>query len=64
MSSHYKAFLLVIVVTLVSFAATRAVFAPLMGAENFARRRNVWLALTVLPSSPPASGSTHFWAGW
>ena len=54
MSSHYKAFLLVIVVTLVSFAATRAVFAPLMGAENFARRRNAWLALTVLAFLTPS----------
>ena len=41
MSSHYKAFLVVIVVTLLTFALARPVFSKLMGAENFARRLNL-----------------------
>jgi hypothetical protein len=47
MQFHYKAFLIVLVVTMVSFQIAKPVFLRFMSAENFARRRNVWLTLTT-----------------
>ena len=54
MPFHYKALIIVIVVTTIMFALARPVLGTLIAPEDYARRRNVWLALTiaafVLPS--------------
>ena len=47
MSSHYKSFLLVIVVTALAFWLARPAFARFMSDEAFVRRRNLWLSLTL-----------------
>ena len=54
MSSHYKAFLVVMVLTLLAFWLARPAFTKFMADEDFVRRRNLWLSLTaaafLLPS--------------
>ena len=54
MPFHYKALIIVIVITTIMFALARPVLGTLIAPEDYARRRNVWLALTiaafVLPS--------------
>ena len=47
MSSHYKAFLVVMVLTLLAFWLARPAFTKFMADEDFVRRRNLWLSLTV-----------------
>ena len=47
MPFHYKAFVIVMVLTMVSFLVAKPVFVHFMSAEDFARRRNTWLALTT-----------------
>jgi hypothetical protein len=47
MSSHYKAFLVVILVTMLSFWMARPSFTKFMSDEVFVRRRNLWLILTT-----------------
>ena len=54
MSSHFKAFLVVMVLTVLSFWIARSTFTKFMSDESFVRRRNLWLSLTacafLLPS--------------
>jgi O-Antigen ligase len=54
MPFHYKAFILVMVITTIVFALARPVIGTLIPPGDYARRRNVWLALTaaafMLPS--------------
>ena len=54
MPSHYKAFLVVMVLTLLAFWLARPAFTRFMADEDFVRRRNLWLSLTaaafLLPS--------------
>ena len=47
MPFHYKALILVMVITTIMFALARPVLGTLIAPEDYARRRNVWLALTV-----------------
>ncbi|CAG0933527.1 hypothetical protein PLCT1_02399 [Planctomycetaceae bacterium] len=47
MPFHYKAFLLVMAITAVMFHLARPMFTRFMSHEDFAVRRNLWLALTV-----------------
>jgi hypothetical protein len=47
MSSHYKAFLVVLVLTVLAFWLARPAFTKLMSDEDFVRRRNLWLTLTA-----------------
>jgi hypothetical protein len=46
MSSHYKAFAVVIFLTTMAFWLAKPVFLNFMTQEDFVRRRNLWLALT------------------
>ena len=54
MSSHFKAFLVVMVLTVLAFWLARPAFTKFMSDEAFVRRRNLWLSVTacafVLPS--------------
>ena len=54
MGSNYKAFIVVILLTVGAFALARPVFTRWMSPADFALRRNVWLAVTtavfVMPS--------------
>lgn len=56
MSSHYKAFILVMAITLLGFLVARPVFLRYMSPEDFARRRNVWLGITTAAFLVP-----NFW---
>lgn len=47
MSSHYKAFLVVMVLTVGAFWFARPAFVRFMSDEAFVRRRNLWLILTT-----------------
>ena len=47
MSSHYKAFLIVITLAVIAFWFARPVFIKFMADEDFVRRRNLWLGLTA-----------------
>ena len=47
MSSHYKAFLVVITLAVIAFWFARPVFINFMADEDFVRRRNLWLGLTA-----------------
>jgi hypothetical protein len=47
MNFHYKAFIAVIVITALVFIVLKPLFLRLMGEEDFALRRNLWLYLTV-----------------
>ena len=46
MSPHYKAFLIVMVVSALAFWLARPAFSKFMSDETFVRRRNLWLSLT------------------
>ena len=47
MPNQYKAFIVVIVITAIVFMLAKRVFMKYMTAEDYARRRNVWLAITA-----------------
>ena len=47
MGTHYKAFIVVILLTIGVFALARPVFTRWMSPADFALRRNVWLAVTT-----------------
>lgn len=47
MPFHYKALILVAVVTFFAFLVAKPVFIRFISEDDFARRRNVWLLLTV-----------------
>ena len=47
MSSHYKAFLVVMILTTLAFWLARPAFNKFMADEDFVRRRNLWLSLTL-----------------
>ena len=47
MSSHYKAFLVVMIITALAFWLARPVFTRFMSDDVFVRRRNLWLILTT-----------------
>ena len=47
MSSHYKAFLVVMIITALAFWLARPVFIKFMSDDAFVRRRNLWLTLPV-----------------
>ena len=46
MPAHYKAFLVVMVLTALAFWLARSAFTKFMADEDFVRRRNLWLGLT------------------
>lgn len=56
MPFHYKAMLLVIVITTVMFALARPLFTQFMSPRDFAVRRNAWMALTLAAFAIP-----NFW---
>ncbi|MEP7301468.1 MAG: O-antigen ligase family protein [Caldimonas sp.] len=56
MDSHYKAFIVVALVTVAVFAMARPIFLSWMSAEDFALRRNCWLAITAAAFLVP-----NFW---
>ena len=56
MPFHYKAFVIIMLVTWMSFLVARPVFLSFMSANDFARRRNVWFALTAVAFLMP-----NFW---
>jgi hypothetical protein len=47
MSSHYKAFAIVLLVSLFSFWLVRSTFTKFMSDTTFVRRRNLWLLVTT-----------------
>src|SRR6185369_9334730 len=47
MPFHYKAFILVMASTLIMFVLAKPLFTRFMAEVDYARRRNIWLALTV-----------------
>jgi O-Antigen ligase len=47
MSSHYKAFLVVITLAVIVFWLARPIFTKFMADEDYLRRRNLWLCLTT-----------------
>jgi hypothetical protein len=47
MPTHYKAFLVVMVLTVLAFWLARPAFTKFMSNEDFIRRRNLWLILTT-----------------
>jgi O-antigen ligase len=57
MPFHFKAFVLVMAITSVMFALTKPLFIRFMAVEDYARRRNLWLALTLWAFLIP-----NFWA--
>ena len=58
MSSHYQSLLIVMVLTGLGWLVVRRHFAPMMPTdEDFARRRNLWLAITFVAFVMPS-----FWA--
>jgi hypothetical protein len=46
MSSHYKAFFVVMILTVLAFWLARPVFIKFMSDDVYVRRRNLWLSLT------------------
>lgn len=54
MSFIYKAFTVVMLVTLISFIVAKPVFARFMSAGDFARRRNLWLWLCATSFLSPS----------
>lgn len=56
MDSHYKAFIVVALVTVSVFALAKPMFAVWMSPQDFALRRNCWLAITAAAFLVP-----NFW---
>jgi len=56
MPFHYKAFVLVMTVTALMFVLAKPVFTRLIAEEDFNRRRNVWIVITVAAFLVP-----NFW---
>jgi hypothetical protein len=57
MTSHFKALFVVIVITLAVFVLAKPLFTQFMRAEDYDRRRNTWLALTLAAFLIP-----NYWA--
>jgi O-antigen ligase len=47
MAFHYKVLILVMVITSIMFLLAKPLFSQFIAPEDFARRRNLWLALTL-----------------
>lgn len=47
MHSHYKAFLVVMILTVLAFWLARSTFTKFMSDVDYVRRRNLWLSLTT-----------------
>lgn len=57
MPTHYKSLIIVMTLTVLVFLVARPVFTRFMSGEDFARRRNIWLALTLAAFLIP-----NYWA--
>jgi len=47
MPFHFKALILVMVITAIMFALAKPLFTQFMAVEDYARRRNLWIGLTL-----------------